>query len=226
MSRVLRSARREYLERARSKAFLIGTVLGPLILFGAMLGPSLLMSKQRGKPLKVAVLDHTGVLREEQELFLEHHARVQPPLLRHVADPVAAAPVRRVAQDLDVALVGPQHVHDHAQRGGLAGPVRSQQAEDAPARDGQGEAVNGDVTGEGLADAGQADRVLGVQEGSFRSGADVRAPAGLYEPSSPGVRRALCALRGEKVMMPARRTRWRWCRYPARRAARARRRSR
>ena len=71
MSRVLRIARREYLERARSKAFLIGTVLGPLILFGAMLGPSLLMSKQRGKPLKVAVLDHTGVLRDPVARELE-----------------------------------------------------------------------------------------------------------------------------------------------------------
>jgi ABC-2 type transport system permease protein len=57
-------ARREYLERVRSKAFVVGTVLGPLLLIGVMLGPSLLLSKQRGKPLRVAVLDHTGELRE------------------------------------------------------------------------------------------------------------------------------------------------------------------
>ena len=43
----------------RSKAFVIGTVLGPLLLGGVMLGPSLLMSKQRGQPLRVAVLDDT-----------------------------------------------------------------------------------------------------------------------------------------------------------------------
>jgi ABC-2 type transport system permease protein len=71
MKRLLRIARREYVERARSKAFLIGTILGPLLLFGSMLGPSLLMSKQRGKPLRVAVLDHTGELRESVSRELE-----------------------------------------------------------------------------------------------------------------------------------------------------------
>jgi ABC-2 type transport system permease protein len=59
MRRVLAVARREYLERVRSKAFVIGTVLGPLLLGGVMLGPSLLMSKQRGRALRVAVLDDT-----------------------------------------------------------------------------------------------------------------------------------------------------------------------
>lgn len=62
MKRLLRVARREYLERVRSKAFLVGTLLGPLLLFGVMLGPGLLMSKQRGKPLRIAVLDQTGEL--------------------------------------------------------------------------------------------------------------------------------------------------------------------
>jgi ABC-2 type transport system permease protein len=52
-------ARREYVERVRSKAFVVGTVLGPLLLGGVMLGPSLLMSKQRGRALRVAVLDDT-----------------------------------------------------------------------------------------------------------------------------------------------------------------------
>jgi ABC-2 type transport system permease protein len=62
VKRLLRVARREYVERVRSKAFVIGTVLGPLLLAGAMLGPGLLMSTQRGQPLRVAVLDHTGEL--------------------------------------------------------------------------------------------------------------------------------------------------------------------
>jgi ABC-2 type transport system permease protein len=51
-------------ERVRSKAFVLGTVLGPLLMAGAMLGPGLLLSKQRGQPLRIAVLDHTGELRE------------------------------------------------------------------------------------------------------------------------------------------------------------------
>jgi ABC-2 type transport system permease protein len=71
VKRLLRVARREYVERVRSKAFIVGTVLGPLLLFGVMLGPQLLLSKQRGKPLRVAVLDHTGELRDPVARSLE-----------------------------------------------------------------------------------------------------------------------------------------------------------
>lgn len=59
MSRLLAVARREYVERVRSKAFVVGTLLGPLLLGGVMLGPSVLMSKQRGRALRVAVVDDT-----------------------------------------------------------------------------------------------------------------------------------------------------------------------
>jgi ABC-2 type transport system permease protein len=57
--RLLAVARREYVERVRSKAFVVGTVLGPVLLGGVMIGPSLLMSKQRGRALRVAVVDDT-----------------------------------------------------------------------------------------------------------------------------------------------------------------------
>ncbi|HSD29835.1 MAG TPA: ABC transporter permease [Vicinamibacteria bacterium] len=53
--------RREYLERVRTKAFVIGTVLGPLILGALMLGP-MLAARASGKLLRVAVLDRTGTL--------------------------------------------------------------------------------------------------------------------------------------------------------------------
>jgi ABC-2 type transport system permease protein len=69
-SRILEVARREYLERVRSKAFLVGTIAGPILLAGMMLVPGLVMSRQRGKPLKVAVLDATGALREAVEAAL------------------------------------------------------------------------------------------------------------------------------------------------------------
>lgn len=60
-------ARREYLERVRSKAFLIGTFVGPVLMAGLMIGPGLLASRQRGKPLKVAVLDASGTLQAAVE---------------------------------------------------------------------------------------------------------------------------------------------------------------
>jgi ABC-2 type transport system permease protein len=62
MSRLFAVVRREYLERVRTKAFVIGTLLGPVLMAGLMIGPALLASKQLGKPLKLAVLDASGAL--------------------------------------------------------------------------------------------------------------------------------------------------------------------
>jgi ABC-2 type transport system permease protein len=53
--------RREYLERVRTKGFLIGTVLGPLIL-GAMMIVPLFAMRSSSKLLVVAVLDRVGTL--------------------------------------------------------------------------------------------------------------------------------------------------------------------
>ena len=53
--------RREYLERVRTKGFVIGTILGPLIL-GAMMIVPIFAMRSGSKPLKVAVLDGTGTL--------------------------------------------------------------------------------------------------------------------------------------------------------------------
>jgi ABC-2 type transport system permease protein len=62
VKRMATIARREYLERVRSKAFLVSTFLGPILVAGFMLAPSILMERQRGKALRIAVVDATGVL--------------------------------------------------------------------------------------------------------------------------------------------------------------------
>jgi ABC-2 type transport system permease protein len=61
VKRVFAVARREYLERVRSKAFLVSTILGPTLLAGFMIAP-ILLTRQRGRPLHVAVLDASGSL--------------------------------------------------------------------------------------------------------------------------------------------------------------------
>jgi ABC-2 type transport system permease protein len=53
--------RREYVERVRTKAFVVGTILGPLIL-GALMVVPILAVKAGSKRLRVAVLDRTGML--------------------------------------------------------------------------------------------------------------------------------------------------------------------
>jgi ABC-2 type transport system permease protein len=67
MMRMAIVARREYVERVRSRAFLVSTIVGPLLLVGFMIGPSLLMARQRGKPLRVTVVDATGRMRAAVE---------------------------------------------------------------------------------------------------------------------------------------------------------------
>jgi ABC-2 type transport system permease protein len=54
--------RREYLERVRSKLFVVSTLVGPLLVVGVTVVPGLLMQSQRGKPLRLAILDETGAL--------------------------------------------------------------------------------------------------------------------------------------------------------------------
>jgi ABC-2 type transport system permease protein len=61
--------RREYIERVRTKAFVIGTILGPLLMGGMMIVPAL-AARSKGKPLRIAVLDATGELRGPVEQAL------------------------------------------------------------------------------------------------------------------------------------------------------------
>lgn len=61
--------RREYLERVRTKAFVIGTIVGPLLMAALMIVPTL-MARSKSKPLRVAVVDATGSLRSDVEQAL------------------------------------------------------------------------------------------------------------------------------------------------------------
>jgi ABC-2 type transport system permease protein len=61
MRRLWPIIRREYLERVRSKAFIIATLLGPVLMTLLTLAPALMMGRT-GKPLRLALLDQTGRL--------------------------------------------------------------------------------------------------------------------------------------------------------------------
>lgn len=61
--KLLMVIRREYLERVRSKAFIIGTVLGPALMGAMMVVPMLVAKSRAGSNLlRVAVVDKTGEL--------------------------------------------------------------------------------------------------------------------------------------------------------------------
>jgi len=92
VKRVFAVARREYLERVRSKAFLVSTILGPTLLAGFMIAP-ILLTRQRGRPLHVAVLDASGRLGADVTQSLARRKVAGQP--RFVVDP---APPGRVDQ--------------------------------------------------------------------------------------------------------------------------------
>ena len=64
-------ARREYLERVRTKAFWIGTVVVPAITAAMLFGGAQLMARQMSKPLRIAVADAEGDLQNDIENALE-----------------------------------------------------------------------------------------------------------------------------------------------------------
>jgi ABC-2 type transport system permease protein len=53
--------KREYVERVRTKAFVIGTILGPIVM-GALMVVPMIAARSKSKPLRVAVVDWSGDL--------------------------------------------------------------------------------------------------------------------------------------------------------------------
>jgi ABC-2 type transport system permease protein len=68
--RFLSVARREYLERVRTKAFVIATFVGPVLMAGISLGPAFVATRQRGQPQRVAVVSASPSLRAGVEAAL------------------------------------------------------------------------------------------------------------------------------------------------------------
>lgn len=89
MRRLATVARREYLERVRTKAFVLSTFLGPVLVVAFLLGPTMLMERQRGKPLRVSVVDATGSVRAAVERALVRREGAGGP--RFVVVPLSAA---------------------------------------------------------------------------------------------------------------------------------------
>jgi ABC-2 type transport system permease protein len=60
MKKLLAVIKREYIQRVRTKFFVIATVLGPLVMVGFTIVPALMFSIKAGGPTRVAIIDQTG----------------------------------------------------------------------------------------------------------------------------------------------------------------------
>jgi ABC-2 type transport system permease protein len=97
--------RREYLERVRSKWFVIATLFGPLFFGTLMVVPSILASKERraASGSKIVIVDATGTelgSRVASQLVGGEQATGTPPQVEHVSSAGVAA-----AESLATALV-------------------------------------------------------------------------------------------------------------------------
>jgi ABC-2 type transport system permease protein len=62
MKKLLAVIKREYIQRVRTRFFLIATLLGPLVMVGFTVVPALMFSIKAGGPTRVAIIDQTGTM--------------------------------------------------------------------------------------------------------------------------------------------------------------------
>ena len=65
--KLIKVAKREYLERVKKKSFLIGTILGPVIMGAVIVLPGFILERSPERKLSVAVIDSSGTVLEQFE---------------------------------------------------------------------------------------------------------------------------------------------------------------
>jgi ABC-2 type transport system permease protein len=76
MDKLLAIIKREYLQRVRSRMFIVWTILGPLMLVFFSIVPALVFRIKTGEPTRVAVMDQTGKMYERVRSALTDERRV------------------------------------------------------------------------------------------------------------------------------------------------------
>jgi ABC-2 type transport system permease protein len=129
--KLLAIVRREYLERVRSKSFVVATILGPLLMAGLMVVPAI-MATRSGKPLRVAVVDEGGALQAAAEQALRAARFDDKPRFSVVPSDGSPAAVREaalrkqvLARQLDGYVVLPAAAAGDAVGGKAAGVAAS-----------------------------------------------------------------------------------------------------
>ncbi|HEX8423360.1 MAG TPA: hypothetical protein VF634_08110, partial [Pyrinomonadaceae bacterium] len=93
MKKLLVIIRREYLQRIRTKGFIITSLLGPLVMVGFTVGSGLVLTMKTGGPTKVAVVDLTGRMYEGVRESIQT-SRSNEGEGKNQASPAAATPDR------------------------------------------------------------------------------------------------------------------------------------
>src|SRR5438067_11814042 len=62
MKKFLAVVKREYIQRVRTKFFVVATILGPVLMAAFTVVPALMFSHKSGGPVRLAIIDRTGKL--------------------------------------------------------------------------------------------------------------------------------------------------------------------
>jgi ABC-2 type transport system permease protein len=89
MSKITTVVKREYLERLKKKSFLIGTLLGPLLMAGLILVPGLLVTVSTGKQWRISVVDQSGQIYPQLQTALSD--TLKDGRLRYVLEAVSTS---------------------------------------------------------------------------------------------------------------------------------------
>jgi ABC-2 type transport system permease protein len=108
LHRILLIAKRDYLATIRTKAFIIGLVVAPILFGGGFLGVALMQSKPDIKERRIAIIDSTGLVapaviqaaqeQNARDLFDKtSHRQVQPRYVFEILPPAADPRLQRLA---------------------------------------------------------------------------------------------------------------------------------
>src|SRR5258707_14518976 len=64
MRKFLAVIKREYIQRVRTKFFVVATILGPVLMGAFTVVPALMLSTNMGGPTRLAIVDQTGKMYE------------------------------------------------------------------------------------------------------------------------------------------------------------------
>ena len=117
MRKVLTVARREYIAAVRSKGFIIGLVLAPILMSGGFIGMAVFKGHVDTRDQRLAVVDRSGKV--AQALVEAAKARNE----REVTDPKSG---KKVKPAYLIELVAPDDANPEAQRLHLSDRVRDQ----------------------------------------------------------------------------------------------------
>jgi ABC-2 type transport system permease protein len=98
--KLLKVAKREYLERVRKKSFIIGTILGPILMGSVIVVPGLLFELTPETQEKIAVLDVTRYLFDDFRKALSDTLKDGSPLFVLRNEPIADGDIEEAKREL------------------------------------------------------------------------------------------------------------------------------